>query len=123
MNSVKFKDTWFTILGDGIYYDDNILRLEVLADGQTVETMKGLLNPVPELLEIYDENHDVKTGEFKGYTVISSLMEKYDRRISQNAKADTIIIELKCPELANKLDAVEAQSFYTAMVTDTLLEE
>ncbi len=123
MNSVKFKDTWFTILGDGIYYDYNFLRLEVLADGQTADTMKEFLNPVPELLEIYDENHETKTGEFKGYTVVYSLMEKYDRRISQNEKADTITIELRCPELADKLDAVEAQSFYTAMVTDTLLEE
>lgn len=123
MNSVKFKDTWFMIPGNGIGYDNKFLTLEVLADGQSVETMESLLNPVPELIEIYDENRETKTGEFKGYTVLSSLMKGYGKYVLDDIKQDTVTIELRNPELEEKVDSNEAQIFYTAMMTDTLLEE
>ena len=122
MNAVKFKDTWFTIPGHGIGYDNTYLTLEVLANGTSVDQMEELLTPVPETIEIYSEDHLTKTGEFKGYTVLSSLMKGFGKLVLEDVKEDTITIELRNPELEEKVDMDEAQIFYTAMMTETLLE-
>lgn len=123
MNSVKFKDTWFMIPVNGIGYDEEHLSLEVIAEGTSIEDMEELLDPVPKIIEIFMEDEVTKTGEFKGYSVISSLMKGYGKRVFQDMKEDTITIELRRPELEEKVDINEAQIFYTAMMTDTLLNE
>lgn len=123
MNAVKFDNTWFTIPGHGIGYNDKYLTLEVLAEDTSVDQMEELLTPVPELIEIYADDRVTKTGEFKGYTILSSLMKGYGKLVLQDVKEDTITIEFRNPELEEKVDKNEAQTFYTAMMTDTLLEE
>lgn len=123
MNSVNFKDVWFTIPGNGINYDDKFLTLEVLSNNVSLDQMENLLNPIPEQIDIYDESHSIRTGGFKGYTVLSSLMKGYGKFVNQDVKEDVITIELRCPELEEKVDVNEAQIFYTAMMTDTLLNE
>ena len=76
MNAIKLKETWFGITDDGINTDGTIMKLTLVLGDVTVEELEGLLDPLPEKLEIYSEDHVTKTGEFNGFTVLVSL-EKY----------------------------------------------
>ena len=138
MNSVQFDGVWFDIPGDGIGYGADFLSLTVIANGTTIAEMEALLEDIPEVIEIFDEDHETKTGQFKGYTVLSFLAYIYNRQIYMSEqKADMIEIRLVKPDLEDKveenteaievnaeaIDTNDAQTFFTAMMTDTLLEE
>lgn len=124
MNSVKLKNQWFGIPDDGIGYDNNALLLTVIADGTSVDDMERLLNPVPEIIEIYDENRETKTGEFVGYINVKMIAKNKKQLIyGTGTKDDTITVQFAKPDIEEKIEATEAQMFYTAMMTDTLLEE
>lgn len=123
MNSVKFKDTWFNIPGDGIGCNDEIVSLTVIANGTTVDEMEELVTPVPEVIEIYDEDRETKTGEFVGFTNLKMIAKNLNQKIyDTEEREDTITVQFAVPDLYQRMDANEAQTFYTAMMTDTLLE-
>ena len=124
MNCIKLKNMWFQIPGNGIQVDETNLKIDIIANGSSVEEVQGLLDPIPDPIVIYADDFLTKTGEFSGYTVLKSLMKEFNREIIElNRKEDVIVMCFACPDLEDRVDANEAQTFYTAMMTDTLLEE
>ncbi len=124
MNCVKFKNQWFNIIDQGgISYTDVNLKLIVLANNYSIEDIIIFLKPVPEIIEIYEENRETKIGEFIGYTTLNSLTYSFNQVYGLDLIADLIEISFIKPGLEKRVDANEAQTFYTAMMTDTLLEE
>ena len=89
----------------------------------SVTEVEELLNPVPEQLDIYYEDKETKSGGFYGYTEIESITKEFNRRIDCEISADAITFVLKTPGIEKTIERNEAQTFYTAMMTDTLLEE
>ena len=131
MNSVKFKDTWFDIPGDGIGYDRQFLSLTVILGESSVSEIEELLTPVPEQIDIYDENHEEKTGEFKGYVELYSIAKEFNKLIyDSEERTNMATITLSRPNLeqivaqnTETIEINEAQLIYTALMTDTLIGE
>ena len=123
MNVIKLKQKWFNIPDDGIGYSDEKLIITVVMGDSSVTEVEELLNPVPEQLDIYYEDKETKSGGFYGYTEIESITKEFNRRIDREISADAITFVLKTPGIEKTIERNEAQTFYTAMMTDTLLEE
>ena len=124
MNCIQLKNTWFQIPGNGIQVDDKFLKIDIIADDTSVETIEELITPVPNPIVIYADDRVTKAGEFNGYTVFTSIIKEFNRQIIElDRKANVIAMCFACPELEDRVEANEAQTFYTAMMTDTLLEE
>ena len=121
MNSVNFGNKWFAIPGDGIQFDANYLELTLVLDETTIEELQEMVEGNTEVVEIYNADHTVKTGEFDGYTVLDSICKVLDRRITAETTGDCAVIYLKEPSLEQRLTEVEAQTLYTSMMTDTIL--
>ena len=123
-NSVKFKETWFDIPGDGITFANDSIRLMMIKGDTTIEQFQELVTPVPETINIYDEDRLIITGSYSGYTQLQSITILYNQKVYRNEMyADMLEVVFCLPTLEERVDANEAQTFYTAMMTDTLLEE
>lgn len=123
MNAIKLKEKWFDIPDNGIGFSDTHLSITVVMGDSSVAEVEELLNPVPEQIDIYYEDKETKSGGFYGYTQIESIVKEFDRRIDADTRADAITFVLRKPDLERIVEQNEAQLFYTAMMTDTLLEE
>lgn len=130
MFNVKLKNKWFGV-PNGVNYNDYILNIPVMIEDSSIKEIKELLTPVPEEIDIYDENRTDIIAEFIGYDTLNSLDLEYNKpRVDIEESADMVTISLSKVNLKDQvakntedIQANEAQTFYTAMMTDTLLEE
>lgn len=132
MKSVQFKDVWFNVPDDGIGYDSLHLMITVIAhnEDEKIPDIEDLLNPVPDVINIYDENHEEILITFTEYTKIRVISKEYGERIyDTDEKFDLFNISFEKPSLEeavarNTEDIIinDSQTFYTAMMTDTLID-
>ena len=104
MRSIKLKDFWYEIPNDGIGYDDLHLSLAVIAHEETVEDMEKILSPVPNPIEIYNEDHSEVILMFTEYSRVRVISKEYDSHIDGTDRiADIIRISLEKPTLEEKV--------------------
>ena len=87
MNTIKFGSKTFTLLDDGINYDDNYLKLTFYLADTTIVELEELVSNVDETIYIYDETGKIITGSFKGYTELVSI----EKILGENVKAKVVL--------------------------------
>lgn len=132
MNKIKFKDTWFDLVpGDGISFSGNSFRYEstychltILPEKYNVEEIEKLINPLPQSIDIYNENYE-KIMVLNGYSILCSIAKELGRHIynSENTDEyiikDVIIITISKPYLS---DVIEQNSSDIELLNEAVQE-
>lgn len=103
MNKLKINGKFYDVLGNGVNYSPEALRMAFVADGMTVDTLKSELAKFGGNFDLYSDDGATVVATYNGYTKIESIMTHYNVNIGSKT-SDTIEFVMNKPTLQDTVN-------------------